>query len=54
MTRVYEHLTDVIDDTIDARVYQGIHFRTADVQAAKLGKQVALWLDENYFQPPVN
>jgi hypothetical protein len=51
VTRGYERLTDVIEDTIDARVYLGIHFRTADVQAAKLGKQVARWLAENYFQP---
>jgi hypothetical protein len=35
----------------DARVHQGIHFRTADVQAAKLGRDVARWVAENYFQP---
>ncbi len=51
VTRVYERFTDVIDDTIDARVYQGIHFRAADVQAAGIGKDVAHWLDKHYFQP---
>ena len=40
----YTHFTDVIDDTIDARVYQGIHFRAADVQGAEIGKDVARWL----------
>ncbi len=49
VTRVYERFTDVIDDTIDARIYQGLHFRTADVQAAKIGKHVARWLDRHYF-----
>ena len=51
VTRNYERFTDVIDDTIDARVYQGIHFRAADVQGAEIGKDVAHWLDKHYFQP---
>jgi hypothetical protein len=51
VTRDYKHFTDVVDDTIDARVYQGIHFRTADVQGARIGKHVARWLDKYYFQP---
>ncbi len=51
VTRDYEQFTDVIDDTIDARVYQGIHFRTADIQGAEIGKDVARWLDKHYFQP---
>jgi hypothetical protein len=50
VTRVYERFTDVVDDTIDARVYQGIHFRAADVQGAGIGKDVAHWLDKHYFQ----
>jgi hypothetical protein len=49
--RDYEQFTDVVDDTIDARVYQGIHFRAADVQGAEIGKDVAHWLEEHYFQP---
>jgi hypothetical protein len=48
--RDYERFTDVIADTIDARVYQGIHFRAADVQGAKIGKDVARWLAKHYFQ----
>jgi hypothetical protein len=51
VTRSYEAFTDVIDDTIDARVYQGIHFRTADVQGAEIGADVAGWLAANSFQP---
>jgi hypothetical protein len=48
--REYRRFTDVIDDTIDARVWLGIHFRTADVQGARLGKEVARWLDRHYFE----
>jgi hypothetical protein len=51
ITRTYKHFTDVVDDTIDARVYQGIHFRASDVQGARIGKKVARWLDKHYFQP---
>ena len=50
-TRTYRQFTDVVDDTIDARVYIGIHFRAPDVQGAEIGKDVAHWLDKNYFQP---
>jgi hypothetical protein len=49
--RRYTKLTDVYKDTIDARVYLGIHFRTADVQGAVLGKKVAAWVDRHFFQP---
>ena len=49
VTRTYERFTDVVDDTIDARIYQGIHFRTAEVQGARIGKHVARWLDRHYF-----
>jgi len=51
ITRNYTQFTDVIDDTIDARVYLGIHFREADVQGAGIGRNVAQWLDKHYFQP---
>jgi hypothetical protein len=33
------------------RVWAGIHFRTADIQGAALGKKVARYLHKHYFQP---
>jgi hypothetical protein len=50
VTRVYKRFTDVVDDTIDARIYQGIHFRTAEEQGAKIGKHVAQWIDRHFFR----
>jgi len=47
----YEHFRDVWDDTIDARVYQGIHFRSADEQGAQIGRDVARWVDKHALQP---
>ena len=51
VTRDYERFTDVVDDTIDARVFQGLHFRAADVQGAEIGANVAEWVATNHFQP---
>jgi PAP2 superfamily len=49
--RSYTRLTQAIKEIIDARNWSGIHFRTADVQGAVLGKKVAQHLRKNYFQP---
>jgi hypothetical protein len=38
-------------EVVDARVWLGIHFRTADVRGAQMGKQVADWALDHYFQP---
>lgn len=51
MSRTYKHFRDVWDDTIDARVYQGIHFRSADELGAKIGRDVARWVDRHALQP---
>ena len=51
VTRHYEQFTDVIDDTIDARVFQGLHFRSADVQGARIGRDVARWLSTQFLRP---
>ena len=43
--------SDALKEIIDARVWGGIHFRTADVQGTVIGKKVAHWLEKHYFQP---
>jgi hypothetical protein len=49
--RDYDRFSDVIDDAINGRVLIGLHFRSADVQGAWLGKKVAQWVDRNEFGP---
>jgi len=49
--RDYHRLTDVVDDAIDGRVLIGLHFRSADVQGAWLGKKVAQWVNRHEFRP---
>jgi hypothetical protein len=36
---------------IDARVWSGIHFRTADHTGISIGIQVANWALDHYFTP---
>jgi hypothetical protein len=50
-TRSFDRFSDALKEIIDARVWGGIHFRTADTQGAVLGKKVAHYLKKNYFQP---
>jgi hypothetical protein len=49
--RHFERFSHALKEIIDARVWGGIHFRTADVQGAVLGNKVAHWLEKHYFQP---
>jgi hypothetical protein len=49
--RQYERLSHALREIIDARVWGGIHFRTADVEGAVLGKKVAHWIDRHSLQP---
>lgn len=39
--RSYTTLTAAMDEIIDARIFQGLHFRAADAQGAQLGHQAA-------------
>jgi hypothetical protein len=50
-TRSYSRFSQAIEEIIDARVYAGVHFRTADEQGARLGGQVARWRESHYFRP---
>jgi hypothetical protein len=49
-TRTYSRLSAVLTDTINARIYLGFHFRTPDVQGARLGRQTARYVAEHFFE----
>ena len=49
--RHFERFSDALQEIIDARVWGGIHFRNADEQGARIGKEVARWMDRHYFEP---
>jgi hypothetical protein len=51
VTRHYDFAADIQQDAIDARVYSGIHFRTADEVSIVMGTQVANWALDHHFAP---
>src|SRR5262252_6297816 len=40
-TKTYQRFSIVADDVVNVRIYQGIHFRSADVVARRHGTQIA-------------
>jgi hypothetical protein len=50
-TRHFTSKTQLMRQAIDARVWSGIHFRTADRVAAEMGTLIARRATANYFQP---
>jgi len=49
--RTYHRFSDVSLDVVEVRIYQGIHFRSADEDGRRLGRTVAKWVFENALQP---
>jgi len=49
--RTYERFSQALDGIVEARIWAGLHFRTADIQARQLGRNVADYVAANYFQP---
>lgn len=50
-TRTFTRLSNAADEVVDARVYSGIHFRSADEAARKQAREIALWGFKNYLRP---
>lgn len=51
LTRSFTRFSQAIDEIVDARVWSGIHFRTADEQGERIGRQVARYREQRYFEP---
>lgn len=51
LTRHYEFAGRLNAEAIDARVWSGLHFRTADVVGSLQGRRVADWILDRYFKP---
>jgi hypothetical protein len=50
-TREFGSFSQALAEITEARIWAGLHFRTADVQATMLGRNVADYMANNYFQP---
>jgi hypothetical protein len=49
--RHYDSTRVLRRDVVDARVWLGIHFRFADTAARDMGRRLAAWTLDHYFQP---
>jgi hypothetical protein len=50
-TRFFDRFSEPLDEIVRARVWAGLHYRTADLQARLLGRNVVRYMAEHYFQP---
>jgi hypothetical protein len=50
-TRHFDRFSQPLEEIIDARIWAGLHYRTADVQAQILGGTIVDYMENNYFQP---
>jgi hypothetical protein len=53
-TRPFDHFSQALAEITEARIWAGLHFRTADLQGRALGRNVAEYAAANYFQPVGN
>jgi hypothetical protein len=50
-TRTFGSFSQALAEITEARIWAGLHYRTADVQAQALGSNIANYMAANYFQP---
>jgi hypothetical protein len=49
-TRHFDSFSQALGELIEARIWAGLHFRTADVQGQVLGRHVADYMASHYFE----
>jgi hypothetical protein len=49
-TRAFSSFSQAVNEIVEARIWAGLHYRTADVQAVTLGTNVASYAATNYFE----
>ncbi len=48
--RVYRKASDVVDEVVEARMLLGVHFRSADEDAAEMGRKIAHQIHARWFK----
>jgi len=51
VTKTYDRFSDMADDVVDVRIYQGIHFRFEDVVGRRMGTRSADWAVSHFLRP---
>jgi PAP2 superfamily len=50
LTRSFSSFSQAIDEIVGARIWSGIHFRTADEQGERIGRKIASYRQGRYFR----
>jgi len=51
VTRRFSRLSDYVSETSDARVYDGVHYRTSGEVGAAMGRKIGEYTVQNYLKP---
>jgi hypothetical protein len=51
VTRTFTKLSDYVQEVINARVYDGVHYRTSGEVGAEAGRQIGEYITANYLKP---
>ncbi len=51
VTRRFSRLSDYVRESIDARVYDGVHYRTSGEVGAAMGRKIGEYTVQNYLKP---
>jgi len=50
-TRHFDRFSQPLAEIIEARIWAGLHYRTADLQAEMMAGKIVDYMEQNYFQP---
>jgi hypothetical protein len=50
-TRTYQRFSELASDTVEVRIYHGVHFRFADEEGRSQGRAVAQWVFDHVLRP---
>jgi hypothetical protein len=51
VTRSFSRLSDYVAEVVNARIYEGVHYRRSGEVGAALGRQIGEYTMQNYFKP---
>lgn len=50
-TRKFSRLSDYVNESIEARIYDGVHYRNSNEVGAAMGRKIAEYTVQNYLKP---
>jgi hypothetical protein len=51
VSRRFSRLSNYVSESIDTRVYDGVHYRTSGEVGAAMGRKIGKYTVQNYLRP---